>query len=489
MSITTYPAAGRHPGPLGSWVEARSEPCRGGRTYRLLVNHRTHEALELSEAEARVCDQLAAGQAVSTDSAATAFVAELREQGFLAAEPPSRPRPRAVRASAARLDLRWAGAGRLVRAAHDHGARHLFRPAAVAVQALVAAAGLAAVIAVCLSGQRFQLRVHPLQIPVVIALSVAAVVVHELAHGLVVVHHGRTVDAAGVRIHLGTPAFYVESADALLLARRERIIQAAAGVWAEWLFTSLVALWLWRFPVPLAVPLLHRFVILNAATIATNLIPFTGLDGAWLLADITGTPDLSRRARGAVTRLLTALLGQQAITRETWLLAAYRAANGLVAAVLLGTAGFFWYQLFGDLTGTLLHDGPAGWLVLAAGAVVLGRPAAAGAFARLPDGWLAAREVRDAIRFRLQWRWRIAATRQLAGTPRFAGLTSEELGVLAGQLQRTRGRVYLPVAAGGGADDAGEGGDEAAGVGPAAGVGDVGGVVAVGEQDQCVVDA
>jgi hypothetical protein len=165
--------------------------------YRLLVNHRTNEALELSDSEARMCGQLAAYQAVSTDPAATAFVTELREQGFLAADPPSRPHRRALQASAARLDLRWTGAGRLVRAAHDHGARHLFRPAAVAVQALVAAAGLAAVIAVCLSGQRFQLRVHPMQIPVVIALSVAAVAIHELAHALVVVHHGRTVDAAG----------------------------------------------------------------------------------------------------------------------------------------------------------------------------------------------------------------------------------------------------------------------------------------------------
>ena len=45
------------------------------------------------------------------------------------------------------------------------------------------------------------------------------------------------------------------------------------------------------------------------------------------------------------------------------------------------------------------------------------------------------------------------------------------------------------VAAGCGADDVGEGCDEAAGVRPSAGVGDVGGVVAVGEQDECVIDA
>jgi hypothetical protein len=49
--------------------------------------------------------------------------------------------------------------------------------------------------------------------------------------------------------------------------------------------------------------------------------------------------------------------------------------------------------------------------------------------------------------------------------------------------------VTSSVAAGCGADDAGEGGDEAAGVRPSAGVGDMGRVVAVGEKDECVIDA
>ena len=97
--------------------------------------------------------------------------------------------------------------------AYRAGARHLFRPAAVAVQVLLALAGLAAVLAAVTSGQHFALRVSPAQVPVVIGLSLAAVGVHELAHALVVVRHGRTVDAAGMRLHLGTPAFYVESAE------------------------------------------------------------------------------------------------------------------------------------------------------------------------------------------------------------------------------------------------------------------------------------
>ncbi len=103
---------------LGSWVEAHTEVCRGGRVYRVLVNHRTGQAIELSDAEAEICDQL------GTRPVTGAFAAELREQGFLAGEPPP-PRRRAVEFSGARLEVRWAGAGR--------GGRRVFprRPAPV----------------------------------------------------------------------------------------------------------------------------------------------------------------------------------------------------------------------------------------------------------------------------------------------------------------------------------------------------------------------
>jgi hypothetical protein len=444
-SATNNPATVEAAGLLGSWVEAHAEPCRDGRTYQVLVNHRTTQVIELTDAEAGICGLLDSGVAPDTSHAVAAFVAELREQGFLASDPPPPPARHTVQFSAARLDVRWTGAGRLVAAACAHGARHLFRPVALAAQVLLALAGLAAVTAAIVSRQHFVLRVRPAQIPIVIGLSLAAVAVHELAHALVVVRHHRTVDAAGVRLHLGTPAFYVESASAMLLTRRQRLIQAAAGVWAEWQFTSLAAIWLWLSPVPAATPLLHRFVILNAATIATNLLPFTGLDGSWLLADAAGIPDLARRSRGALTRLATSVIDRQPIPAASKALAAYAAVNSLAAAALLATAGFFWYQLFGDLAATLLRHGPAGWAALAAGTLILGRPAATAAAARLPAAASTARDLREAVTFRLQWRWRIPATHQLAATcPQLTSLTNAQLSVLAGQLRRTRHHGCLP---------------------------------------------
>jgi hypothetical protein len=61
---------------------------------------------------------------------------------------------------------------------------------------------------------------------------------------------------------------------------------------------------------------------------------------------------------------------------------AYATLNARAAAALLATAGFFWYQLFGDLAATLTRDGPAGWAALAAAAIILGRPAAAARITR-----------------------------------------------------------------------------------------------------------
>jgi hypothetical protein len=432
------------PGPLGAWVEAHTELCRGGRTYRLLINHRTGRVIELSDAEAEVCRRLGAGLTAGDGDAAAGFHAELRELGFLASDPPP-PARRAVQFSGSRLDLRWTGAGRLVTAAYRRGARHLFRPAAVAAQILLALAGLAAVLAGLTTGERFALRVSPVQIPLAIGLSLAAVGVHELAHALVVVRHGRTVDAAGIRLHLGAPAFYVESASAVLLTRRQRIVQAAAGVWAEWQFTSVVAIWLWLAPPPSGLPLIHRFVILNAVTIVSNLLPFTGLDGSWVLADAVGIPDLSRRARGAVIRLISAVATRQPRANGDLALAAYAAVNGAVAAALLVTAWFFWYQLFGGLVGTLVRHGPAGWATLAVAAIVLGRPAVTATVARLPGAVESARGLYDAIVFRLQWRWRIpAAARLAAAHPELARLTGVQLGILAGQLRRSCHRGPLP---------------------------------------------
>jgi Zn-dependent protease len=254
-----------------------------------------------------------------------------------------------------------------------------------------------------------------------------AIVVHELAHGVVLTHHGRKVAAVGFRLHLGSPAFYVESVEALLLTRRQRLIQAAAGVWAEWQFTSVVALVLWFAPAGAWTPMLQRFVLLTVFTIATNLLPFSGLDGSLLLADLVREPNLASDSKDAIRRV-----GRDRRPGDRFL-SVYAVANTVVSGGLLITACGFWYLLFGRFVGELTRLGPLGWTGAVALLAVSFGPAVAGLGASLRR--LASV---DRVAFRFERRARVRFAEQFAATAPFDRLDEHQLGILAGQLHLRR---------------------------------------------------
>jgi hypothetical protein len=322
----------------------------------------------------------------------------------------------------------WRGADGFVRRCDAAGWYRAFNRRWVGLQLVLACVG---VIAVTLTTRRQGLELHarPAQIPAVIALGLFAVSFHEFGHALVTVHYGRAVRMAGFRLHLGAPAFYVESADALLLSRRQRLIQAAAGPFAEWLVTSLIAiLFLLQSPTSSTALVLHRFVIVNTLGIASNLVPFVGLDGALLFADAVREPDLPFRSRGAVWSLTRPGANRY--------LAAYSAANTIVATGLLIMSAFFWWQLFGGLVMHLWQMGAAGVAILALltmAATAKGRRAVVrtSSFTRANISWILSRLV-----FRFECRWRVQAITALRAVPEIAELDETSLGILAGRLQR-----------------------------------------------------
>ena len=269
-------------------------------------------------------------------------------------------------------------------------------------------------------------------------IAAVAVFAHELGHALALVHYGGSVSAAGFRLHLGTPSFYIESADAVLLTRRERMIQAGAGPWAEWLVTSVIALTLWRSPIPMLIPVLHRFVVLNTATIASNLLPFAGLDGYWLLADGIHEPDLAVRSRLAVPRIVRSFRSPDRWSLDQLALAGYAVLNGVVAALLLATAAFFWYELFGGLLHQVAALGGVGWVVIAAFLGGLLRPAALALRSHVSMSAAAVGLCMERIRFRAERRWRVRATRRLCEIPQLAEFNARGLGIIAGSLERVR---------------------------------------------------
>jgi hypothetical protein len=418
------------PDLMGHWVEIRSEPCRGGRTLHTLVNQRTHAAIELDDRDLRADGRL------DPD-----LIEDLRRNGFLAGSDPDHT----GRSTGARtrlghflrtLDVSWTSADRFVRLLHRAGGRHAFRPAAVAAQFVLALAGVAATVAILATPVELSVDAH--LVPVFFALGIVAVAGHELAHAVVVTHYGRSVDAIGFRIHLATPAFYVESSDALLLTRRQRIIQAAAGPWVEWLLTSVVAVLVVVLPDAAGgwESVLRRFVALNLVNVVSNLLPFVGLDGCLLFADGIRVPDLPRRARGAVGRLLTRVTSGERPTRHDVGLAAYATANAVVAIGLVALSMILWIEMFADLITTLYRTGPVGVVTLGFAAAVLLRPALVVVLPRLAEMLGTVERALHQIRFRKSITWRCAATAQLRQVDeRIANMTAQQLGLLAGLLQ------------------------------------------------------
>lgn len=433
-TTTTQSSAAR----LGPWVELHEERCRGGRRLIIAANHRDGIAIQLTAEEADRCRT-----GTLDPDCGDPFVEELRSTGYLTDRPqhldamPAAPSMRERITRCARtLDLRVARADAFVRRLYQRGnLAALYSRAAVGTQICLAAAGAVALVVALSSDQPLELRAAPLQVPAFIALALLAGFVHEMGHAVSVVHYGRTVRAVGVRLHLGTPAFYVESADALLLTRRQRFIQAAAGPWAEWQLTSLLALVCVLAPSPLLVVVLYRFVVLNTITIASNLLPFVGLDGQLLLADAIREPDLPARTRGAATELLARLQQHQTITLEIAALAAYATLNAAVAGALVLVAILFWYAMFGDTIGVLLDAGPPAWIALSILITLMLRPAITRSrtllTALLSDNQHFAR-----LRFRLERRWRVQATKALARLPEFRQADANTLGLIAGRLRR-----------------------------------------------------
>jgi hypothetical protein len=434
----------RGPAALAPRVELHRIPDPGhARAAWLLVNRENRTCFALTDAEAAACENDVPEVGLHTPLDGE-LRAELIDAGFVASDVAATSRSRlmrccgGVRRALTTLEVRTTRANEAAQLAYRFGARWMFHPAAVAAQIVIAVLGLVAMAHAILTVHTIALRVHPAQVLVVIAIGAASIIVHEMSHALVVVRGGGRIDAAGVRMHLGTPAFFVESIDAQLLTRRQRMLQAAAGPWAEWLLTSLAAIWLWTGGPSLIGPaLLVRFVLLNGANVASNLLPFVKLDGSWLLADAVGVPDMSQQAEGAVARLVMASILRRPLSKRDRMFAAYSAANTVVAVALLAASACVWYELFAGVLTALISLGVFGWCALAALVVFLGRPALVAAVPRVVAGVDTVFELVTAIKFRAEFGWRIAVVQALvASEPTFAGLDDHQLSVLAGLLNK-----------------------------------------------------
>jgi putative peptide zinc metalloprotease protein len=219
------------------------------------------------------------------------------------------------------------------------------------------------------SGHSLVAPVHPLVAACTfLALLFAISVAHELGHAVVLVHYGRTVGRCGFGFYWGALTFFVDASDSLMLPKRERLFQAAAGVMVEFVLCGVACVAVLVVGPGSASSLLLQFVVLSWVNVTLNLVPFLELDGYWLLSDACDEPQLRARA-------ITAVHGPRrtAIDRR---LALYGIASTVFGIGVFASSIAGWWAVVGDVVRQLFNGSPVDIAV----AVILVLPTAMAAF-------------------------------------------------------------------------------------------------------------
>ena len=446
---------------LADGVEIKTFELRWGNDYAMVANplRAQHYKLEIWEAELL---PLMDGERTSADLVAerlsevgdlettgvTSLVAALHAGGFLDPPPldvpqavamhldPSTPARRKIRTFAKTLSIDWSGADRLVKWCYRWVLQPFFHPAGAIVGGLIAAAGFVAFVETQRSGD-FSLGgdTAPAETALLLLLSFVLTFAHELAHASVMTHYGRRVKSAGFMIYFGSPAFFVEASDSLMMERGQRIMQSAAGPFAELVLAGLASLAIVAFPDSGGADLLYKFAVLNYFVIFLNLIPLLELDGYWILSDLIQMPDLRPRSLQFIQRdLWHKLKVREHFTPQEIGLGLYGFVGVLFTIFSFYGAYFFWQEIFGDLITSLWEGGLGPRLLLLVLAMFLGGPAIRGLINLVRTLVRRGRAIAAKMKFRLETSWRIEAAELIDALPVFDDLPGDVLSDLAGRV-------------------------------------------------------
>src|SRR5256885_725141 len=144
------------------------------------------------------------------------------------------------------------------------------------------------------------LLLHPSTMLVVMALIVVSAGFHECGHATACRYGGAKPGIIGAGIYIVWPAFYSDVTDAYRLGKGGRLRTDLGGVYFNVVFMLVVAAayFLTHFE-----PLLI-LVFAQHLEIAHQFLPFLRLDGYYVVADLTGVPDLFGRIKPILAHLV-----------------------------------------------------------------------------------------------------------------------------------------------------------------------------------------
>jgi len=457
---------------LASDVEVKAFPLRWGNDYVMVANPRAMLYYRLEPWEGDLLPLMDGTRTVGDivverleevgelDAAgATQLVQILELGGFLEPVPvglaeglergidPLTPAQRKIRIFLKSLSIEWTGADGFVRWWYRTLLGPFFRPVGVVVAGSIAVAGLV-VFAILQGSGRYTLGSHsaPVESLILLALGLVLTFFHELGHAATITHFARRVKSAGFMIYFGSPAFFVEASDSLMLDRHQRILQSFAGPFAELVLAGLSSIVLALLPESGLSQFLYKFALINYFVIFLNLIPLLELDGYWILSDLIQVPDLRPRSLEFFQHdLWHKLWRRERLTPQEVGLGLYAAVGVAFTIFSFYTAYFFWKQIFGGLITALWNGGIGSRILLLLLALFFAGPAIRGLFQLARSVYRRIRALVRSIVFRAESRWRVEAAELIDALPAFDDLPVEILNDLAGRVALRSIRPGAPV--------------------------------------------
>ena len=264
------------------------------------------------------------GRSLTADQVRYLITAKLMPLGVVAAG----DAPAAAPQASPLLALRARGTLLPERAANAAGAllTPLFRwPVVVAVVVSVAAADWWLFAVHGLGGGLRQVLRDPVDLLVVLGLSVVSAMFHECGHAAGCRYGGARPGKIGVGIYLVWPAFFTNVTDSYRLSRAGRLRTDLGGLY----FNAIFMLALAGIYTATSAEILLLVIALTHLEMLEQLMPFVRFDGYFILSDLIGVPDLFARVapivrsalpRGRRDPRVTGLRRRARIVVTTWVL-------------------------------------------------------------------------------------------------------------------------------------------------------------------------
>jgi len=378
----------RKPRLRSGWSLKRLDASEGPRR-NVLKDHRSGAFVRLPDAEAELVPLLdgtrdlveligEATERCGPDGPArlARLLAELADRGLLAGvQEAAAGEQRGVRLARVFTprERTIPGVPRAIAALYRRGGYLLFTRAALAVLALVGAAGLVAfgVLVAGRYGTPFVVaRRVGLGALVFVLGRFLLVVCHELAHGLIAESFGRPVSRAGIKVALVFPYVFVDTTDAWFESRRRRMLISLAGPVSDITLGGAFALGCLFAPAGSVRDILFQVAFGGYIGALFNLNPLLERDGYHVLVDLLHEPGLRRRA----SRRLTEVLSGHARAADSRRLLGYAIASLVWSALTVAFAvvmSLRYYHRLARLAPPALV-----WTLLAAFYLVLALPLA-----------------------------------------------------------------------------------------------------------------